>query len=210
MDYQLLDVIKDKSLLTPVVKLIVYRGEKVIWKDYSSRPWWVKRSLGDILINNEGSILKRLSGIKGIPRLIGRTPDGLLIEYIEGRFLHKFKDGEVPYEIIKRLESVVSEVHACSVVHLDLAQRKNILITEDFHPYLVDFSNALYSRPNALFFSKMFDYLLLIDKGSILKFKNRYFSDKMTEGEKRYLRMFWFIRRFWIFSPKTFRAKDRV
>jgi serine/threonine protein kinase len=210
MHSQLLEVIKDKSILTPVIKLINYNGEQVIWKDYSNRPCWVKKGWGEILINNEFSILQRLKGVKGIPHPINKTSDGLLVEYIKGKFLNKFQEGTIPYEIIQRLETLISQIHNRHVVHLDLAQRKNILITDDYTPYIIDFANALYLRPNVLFSRELFNYLCLIDKGSLLKFKNRYFPDKMTPYDKRFLKRFWAIRRWWFLSPKTFRPKDRV
>ena len=210
MNHQLIEVIKDKSILTPAVKLILHKGTKVIWKDYSDRPMWVRKTWGDVLVNNEFAILGRLQGIKGIPNAIRKTHNGLLIEYIEGKFLNKFRAGELPYTIIGKLENLIAEIHKRCVVHLDLAQRKNILITDDFTPYIIDFANALYLRPNVALARAFFNYLRLIDKGSLLKFKNRYFSDKMTAEEKKYLKRFWAIRRWWFFSPKTFRKRDRV
>lgn len=207
---QLIEVIKDKSILTPAVKLILHKGKKVVWKDYSDRPAWVRKTWGDVMVNNEFAILGRLQGIKGIPNAIRKTHNGLLIEYIEGKFLNKFKEGELPYALIGRLEALITEIHKRCVVHLDLAQRKNILITADFTPYIIDFANALYLRPNIALSRTFFDYLRLIDKGSLLKFKNRYFPDKMTVEEKKYLKRFWAIRKWWFLSPKTFRARDKV
>lgn len=210
MNYQLLEVIKDRSILTPAVKLVGYQGKKAVWKDYSGRPLWVRKTWGDVLVNNEFAILERLQGIKGIPQAIRKTDSGLLIEYIEGKFLNKFREGELPYAIIGKLENLIAEIHKRYVVHLDLAQRKNILITADFTPYIIDFANALYLRPGVALSRAFLDYLRLIDKGSLLKFKNRYFPDRMTAGEKKYLKRFWAIRKWWFFSPKTFRERDRV
>lgn len=210
MEYQVLEVIKDKSILTPAIKLINYKDKKVIWKDYSNRPCWVKKGWGEILINNEFCILQKLKGIKGIPHPIAKTSDGFMVEYIRSKFLNKFQEGEIPYEIIQKLETLISQIHNRYVVHLDLAQRKNILITDDYTPYIIDFANALYLRPNVLFSQKLFDYLCLIDKGSLLKFKNRYFPDKMTPDDKRFLKRFWAIRKWWFLNPKVFRPKDKV
>ena len=207
---QVIEVIKDKSILTPTVKLILHKGKKVIWKDYSDRPVWVRKTWGDVMVNNEFAILSRLQGIKGIPNAIRKTHNGLLIEYIEGKFLNKFSAGELPYTLIGKLEGLIAEIHKRCVVHLDLAQRKNILITDNFNPYIIDFANALYLRPNMALSRTFFDYLRLIDKGSLLKFKNRYFPDKMTAEDKKYLKRFWAIRKWWFLSPKTFRARDKV
>jgi len=210
LNQQVIEVIKDKSILTPTVKLISQKNKKVIWKDYSTRPFWVRKTWGNAMVNNEFAILKRLQGVKGIPNAIRKTDNGLFIEYIEGKFLNKFREGELPYGIISKLENLIAEIHKRCIVHLDLAQRKNILITSDFEPYIIDFANALYLRPAASLAGTFFNYLRLIDKGSLLKFKNRYFPNKMTTSEKKYLKRFWAIRRWWFFSPKTFRKRDRV
>ena len=210
MDFQILEVIKDKSVLTPAVKLILYKDEKAIWKDYSTRPQLVKKSWGEILINNEYAILKKLEGITGIPKPIARTKNGFVVEYIQGTFLHKVKEGTLPYEIIQRLEKLIGEMHKRFVAHLDLAQRKNIIITNDFNPYIIDFANSLHIRPKNLLSRQIFKYLCLIDYGSLLKFKNRYFPEKMTPEDKKFLKRFWAIRRWWFLSPKTFRVKDKV
>jgi predicted Ser/Thr protein kinase len=210
MNLELIEVIKDKSILTPTIKLVDYQGKRVIWKDYSSKPFWVKMTWGEVLINNEFAILQRFKGIKGVPKVLTKTQHGFLTEYIQGSFLHKFSSTDLPYEIIPKLQGLISEIHNRSVVHLDLAQRKNILIGDDLTPYIIDFANALYIRQKAIIWRELFNYLCLIDKGSLLKFKNRYFPDKMTEGDKKFLRRFWAIRRFWVFNPKTFRPKDKV
>lgn len=207
---QLLEVIKDKSILTPTVKLLSYQGKKIIRKDYAERPWWIKKTLGAAMANNEFSILRRLEGIKGIPKAVGKTSYGLLIEYVEGGFLHKFRPGGLTYETIGKIETLIAQIHSRNVVHLDLAQRKNILISSDLTPYIIDFANAFFLRPQTPMAKAFLYYLRLIDKNSLLKFKNRYFPGKMTADEKKSLENFWAIRRWWVFSPKTFRKRDRV
>jgi RIO-like serine/threonine protein kinase len=210
LEPQILEVIKDKSNLTPAVRLILYQDKKVIWKDYSNRPWWVRKTWGEVLANNEFTILRRLQGIKGIPHAICKTPHGLLIDYVEGQFLNKFRPNELPYAIIGKLENLIGQIHSRYIVHLDLAQRKNILISSDFNPYIIDFANAFFLRPKVMLARKVFNCLRLIDRGSLLKFKNRYFPDKMTIDEKKYLKWFWAVRKWWFLSPKTFRDRDNV
>lgn len=209
MSYETIDIIKQPTRFTPDVRVIKYQGQQAILKDYSSCLSFTRIVWGKTLISNEALILKHLQGVKGIPRLIARTESGLITEYIAGQPLGKLK-GRLQYEIIPKIESLISAIHRRGVVHLDLAQKQNILVAPDMTPYLIDFANAFYFRKRAFGFRQVFDYLCLVDRGSLLKFKNRYFPDKMTDDDKEFLKWFWRIRRLWIFNPKTFRASDKV
>jgi predicted Ser/Thr protein kinase len=188
---------------------VEYKGEQVILKDYGKCSALTKTLWGKTLINNEAKILRHLASIKGIPRLVSQTDTSLATEYIAGQSLGKLK-GRFPYEIIPKIESLISTIHRRGVVHLDLAQKQNILLAPDMTPYLIDFANAFYFRKRAFGFRQAFDYLCLVDRGSLLKFKNRYFPDRMTAEDRNFLKWFWRIRRLWVFNPKTFRASDKV
>ncbi|MFA5793683.1 MAG: RIO1 family regulatory kinase/ATPase [Candidatus Brocadiia bacterium] len=209
MEYKVIEVIKKSTPFTPVVKIIDYRGRKAVLKDYSECPGLTRTVWGNTLIGNEVAVMKHLRGISGIPVLIDRTDSGLITEYIQGEPLGRFKE-KLPYEIIPRIEALISAIHAKGVVHLDLAQKRNILVGPDMKPYLIDFANALYFRRRAFGFKQIFNYLCLIDRASLLKFKNRYFPAKMTNEDKKFMKWFWRVRRLWIFSRKNYRPSDDI
>lgn len=211
LNSKVIKVLKDHPPLSPLLKLIEFAGGKVVWKDYSDRGGWVKYTWGRWLINHECYILKRLTGLEGVPRLIQRLDDyGFLAEYLEGEPLNKFKPATLPWETFSRLNRLVQEIHRRGVVHLDLGQRRNILISQDAQPYFVDFASALYFRTSASGFRQLFDLLCLIDHGALLKFKHRLFPHLVTDREKRMLKWFFFSRHFWIFKPKKYRIKDKI
>ncbi|MBI4834401.1 MAG: hypothetical protein HY811_06255 [Planctomycetes bacterium] len=208
---KVIQVLKDNPPLSPITRLVEYEGRKAVWKDYSERSFWVKDIWGKLLIRHEAQSIKRLEGIKGIPRLIKRVGEyGFLMEHIEGEPLKKFKKETLPFSVFGKMSGLVKKLHQRGVVHLDLGQKKNILLDKEYNPYFIDFANALYFRKDALGFNALFKMLSLIDYSSLLKFKHRFFPETLTEKEKRRLKWFFFSRHFWIFKPKTYRQKDKV
>ena len=84
-------------------------------------------------------------------------------------------------------------MHGRGVVHLDLRQKKNIVVAGD-RPYLVDFANALQGR--------LTGKLRAIDVSVLLKFKQRNFPLLVTDEDREVLKNHKFLRKFWIFSPR--------
>ena len=84
-------------------------------------------------------------------------------------------------------------MHARGVVHLDLRQRKNILIAGD-RPWLIDFANAMKGKLTAK--------LRGIDESALLKFKQRNWPHLITDDDREALKSHKFLRKFWIFSPR--------
>ena len=203
--------LKDRPPLSPITRIVQLGDKKAIWKDYSERSFRVKDTWGKILINHECYIIKKLSSIEGIPRLIKQIDDyGFLMEYLEGEPLSHFKQETLPVEVFGKLDKLVDKIHSAGIVHLDLGQKRNILIDKNHNPHFIDFANALHFRKCAFGFNQLFNLLCLIDKNALLKFKHRFFPSILTDKEKKALKIFLFIRKFWILKPKKYRAKDKV
>ena len=118
-------------------------GRSVIVKDYYNRPFLYRFFIGLISIWNEHRMYMMLSGIKGIPDCYGKIdPNAIAIEYILGRNSSRVRPGEVTYEFFARLRSIVDEVHARGIVLCDLRNRKNVMVTNSFEPYVIDFVTA--------------------------------------------------------------------
>ena len=191
---------KKKNFFAPEVKVIELNGKRVLRKDYGTK-------LASFLVKHEGNILKQLGGIKGIPALVKVHDSILETEYIEGDVLAKFKPNQLSEDVYNRLCKVVNQMHKHGVVHLDLRQRKNIIIAKDGSPYLLDFANAIYAK-NAL--RPIFEFLRAVDKSALIKLKNRYFPKLITDEDRKFLKSFAFWRRLWLFKPLKLRAKDKV
>ncbi len=203
-------VLRDKGgFLSPVIRLVPHDGGRAILKDFRSRNPLTRGVLGPILVRREHAILRRLDGIPGIPRALG-VVDGraLLLEYVPGRTLGKFKPGELAESVYHDLEATLDAIHARGVVHLDLRQKKNVLIADrDGRPYIIDFANAV-RVDGAL--RLLADRLKVVDRGGLLKFKARYFPHLLTAPDRAALKRQASFRKWWIFSPHTVRERDVV
>jgi len=205
-------VLRDKGgFLSPVVTLVPHGAGRAVRKDFGSKNPLTRGIIGPLLVKREWSILRRLEGIPGIPRAYEVTGRGrvLLVEYVPGRTLGKFKDGELAERVYRDLEETLAAVHARGVVHLDLRQKKNVMVADaDRRPWLIDFANA--ARVDGGPLRPLAEKLRDIDRSGLLKFKARYFSRLLTDRDRGVLKRHAKMRKYWIFSPHTVRDRDIV
>lgn len=206
-------VLRDKGgFLSPVVSVVPHGTGHAIRKDFGPRNAVTRGVIGPLLVRREWSILKRLEGVAGVPRVFEIADRGraLLLEYVAGRTLGKFKDGELPESVYAQIEETLAGVHRRGVVHLDLRQKKNVLVADaDLRPWLIDFANAA-RVDGASPLRPLAEKLRAIDRSGLLKFKARYFSRLLTAADRETLRRHAKYRRLWVFSPHTVRDKDVV
>ncbi len=188
-------VLRDKGgFLSPAVSVVEHEGRPAVLKDYRRKNAVTRGLLAPALVRREFSVLRHLEGIPGIPRayaILERR--ALLLEYVEGKTLGKFKAGDLPDRVFERLCATVRAMHGRGVVHLDLRQKKNILVAGD-RPWLLDFANAVKGRLTAR--------LRAVDESALLKFKQRNWPHLLTDADREALRSHRFLRKFWIFTPR--------
>ncbi len=188
-------VLRDKGgFLSPVVSVVTHEGRPAVLKDYRSKNALARAVLAPFLVRREFAILRHLEGIPGIPRayrIVDRL--ALLVEYIDGKTLGKFRPGDLPDSVYRRLCETVRAVHRRGVAHLDMRQKKNIVIAGD-RPYLIDFAGAVRVR------GRLPDHLRAVDESGLLKFKKRNFPHLLTAADREALRAHRFLRKLWIFS----------
>lgn len=127
----------------PDLLLVEDRGRRAVVKDYRASGWLLRSLFGPWLISREERIYRHLDGAPGVPRLLRRLdPHALLVQHIEGRSCADFADGDLPPEFFDRLRRVVEAMHARGIVHCDIKNRANIVVTSDGDPYLIDFATA--------------------------------------------------------------------
>jgi RIO-like serine/threonine protein kinase len=188
-------VLRDKGgFLSPVVSVVDHEGRPAVLKDYRGKNAVTRGLLAPSLVKREFTVLRHLEGIPGIPRAYAIVEKrAFLLEYIEGKTINKFKAGELPDRVYERLVDTVRAMHERGVVHLDLRQRKNILIAGE-RPWIIDFANAMKGKLSAK--------LRSIDESALLKFKQRNWPHLMTDADREVLKSHKFLRKFWIFSPR--------
>jgi hypothetical protein len=117
-------------------------GARVV-KDYRPRPALYRIGVGLFSVWQEARMYRRLQGLDGIARCFGTLDRwALAIEYIDGRSAAICRPGDLPPAFFRRLDEIVAGVHARGVVLADLRNRKNVLVTPDHRPYLIDLVTA--------------------------------------------------------------------
>ena len=197
-----IQVIRQGSWAKPDIKCVGYAGDRAVLKDFSDKSWPV-RLLGRRQVAREMRALRRLQGIAGIPRCFGEAGAcGILMEPIEGEWITRWcrrKRAETA-PMFDRLRTLVGQIHARGVAHIDLRKRDNILITEDGRPCIIDFNASFCFDPAGLGARFLFPILRRIDDAAVLKWKSRLAPELLTEAESARHRLMSRLRRFWIFN----------
>lgn len=203
------DILRDKGgFLSPTIRRVDWHGRPAVMKDFRTRNLVTRRVLAPALVRREFAILRHLEGVPGVPRAYAVVDGAALVtEFIDGRHIGKFRPGELPDATFRQLEETVRGMHARGVAHLDLRQRKNILVAA--RPYLVDFANAVRVGP-ASPLRPLFPRLKRVDESGLLKFKARHWPHLLTDADRAFLKRHRDLRSWWIFSPHTDRQKDIV
>ena len=204
-------VLRRKGGWSPLIRVVETPHGLAIEKDYTAKPFPIRVTVARVLVRREREVLRHLQGLPGIPRLLpSHDPLRIRTAYIPGRPINRIPPAELRPEIFRRLEALVQAMHARRVVHLDLRQRKNILIRDDGQPFLLDFANAWRFRMKGGLSRWTFERLAAVDWSALLKYKNRYFSGLLTEADRSFLRRHRRLRKLWFFKPHKKRAKDRI
>ena len=99
----------------------------------------------------EHEALQTLStkGIR-VPETIGYNRHVIIMEFLEGDLLQEIRELPAPAEIYEDvMEDYTRSVVECGVIHGDFSEF-NILIREDFTPYIIDWPQSVHStHPNA-------------------------------------------------------------
>jgi RIO-like serine/threonine protein kinase len=182
----------------PVVHLLpLPGGGRAVVKDFLPCPWWWRATWGRHVAAREVRAYERLEGVEGIPRFLGRIDaHAFALEWVPGKDLGKCPKGSLRAATFDRLMATVEEMHRRGVVHLDLRQRRNVLVDAEGVPRVIDFSAAMVLRPGGWRLRR----LAPVDVSGVLKYKRRFLPDSLTDDERARLRAVERWRRWWPFS----------
>ncbi len=174
------------------IELRELNGERVICRDYSEAGWFAGLLAG-YLARREARVLKALSAVADdrLPRLIYFGDKVCIRSYIEGVPL---KDGKVPNpEFYANAREILNKMHAAGVVHNDLEKPENWLVISDQVAGIIDFQLAYHSDKRG----RIFRWSVGEDIRHLVKQKNRYSRENMTEEELQILNNKSGFGRFW-------------
>lgn len=122
-------------------------GRRWVIKDFAPRAWWVRNSIGRLFVRRELATLRCLHGIDGVP------PDAFRLDahaiafgYIDGETLGRVEAEKQTAEYFAALETLLREIHARGIVHLDTRGTGNVLMRTNGTPALIDFQSAIATR----------------------------------------------------------------
>jgi RIO-like serine/threonine protein kinase len=148
----------------------------------------------------EVAVYRRLEGAQGIPRLMGVIDqEAFAVAYIDGDTLSRRMGQERLFRILQNLERVIAGIHERRVVHLDLKQKRNVLVQPDNTVFVVDFQSALCFGRGWLA-GLILSFLKKRDRAGLIKFKAKYIPDSLSSREKKIYRKEQLLANFWPFT----------
>lgn len=181
----------------PTVRLVERDGRRLVAKDYRACTALYRWTAGRWNLARERQALARLRGIDGVPVVEGTAGRWvMLLTFFAGKDLGKARKERQTPEFFAEMLAMVREMHRRGVVHLDLRQRRNVLVRPGRHPAIIDFGAALCLRPGGL----LLRTLAPLDTSGVLKYKARARPDSLTSDEERILQSVERRRRWWPFG----------
>ena len=152
----------------------------LIVRDTSKAAIWV-RWLARVLMRREARALAMLDNLPGVPSLASIDADRLARHFIAGRPLQDARAPDPAF--FRRARRLLRRIHACGVVHNDLAKEPNVLVCDDGAPAFIDFQLAgTFRRRGRLFRTLAYD-----DVRHLLKHKRTYCLRALTARERAIL-----------------------
>ena len=169
----------------------------------------IRNTVGRFIFYRETRALHRLSGIKNIPGPIV-TPKAytLAYPYIPGKTLKESirNRDNINDSFFEKLEKLVITMHQRGVAHLDIRNRRNILITPENEPIIIDFQTAIFTNrlPKTIC-----SLLLDTDLSGIYKHWKKASNKTLTPEREKIINRMNSLRKFWIFKGYPLRKITR-
>jgi predicted Ser/Thr protein kinase len=183
--YVVAELHRGRSAAQPTIYLLRWNEKEFVLKDAMPCPALVRWSFGRWVIQHEYRVCRRLQGIAGIPRVYGLLDKyAMVMERLEAEQLPRLRESFLTQGFFAQLKRLIGAMHARGVAHGDV-RRKNVLVTRDGAPCLIDFATAfsLKSRTNALA-RLLFRHYCRVDEITVLKMQKRYLPDSLTAEEE--------------------------
>lgn len=180
--------------------ILKYKNNGVSWviKDFGKRHWFVRNTIGRYYIQREFRAMAALRDIKGMSQDVFRMDTyALCYQFIPGRDVRYFYDvsNNIKPEFFERLEKLVCQMHACNVVHLDIRNGENVIITADETPFLIDFQSAFSTKHMPAFLR---DFFRKIDLSGVYKHWTMIAPSSIPGDKQKTLNEVNSKRKFWM------------
>jgi len=169
----------------PDLRVVDTNEGRVVVKDFKKSDFLFRVIVGPILIRREAGALRKLDGVTGIPRFVGRIDRyALAIGHIPGISLDRNTESPLTKGFYTDLRGVIDDMHGRGVAHCDLRSRGNVMLGDDGKPYVVDFAACVFlGRGINPFFKWLFGQFVLADRNAVLRIKKRLSPELLSEEE---------------------------
>lgn len=181
------------SIVQADVFLVEQGGTRLLLKDFSPRPLWIRLCFARFALKREARVMETLQGVEGIPRFLGMpSADQLLMEYIEGPgTLSEVSDfSGLPISgpaFFVSLKQTVRQMQARGVSHGDI-RKKNILLRADGRPCLIDFATGIIQTEQSGFLRRFLHRIQSrVDRLKVLKLQQGLCPESVTDEERQLL-----------------------
>jgi len=189
------------SAFRPAVWRVETPSGPVVVKDAGDKGLGT-RWLARWLIARERRILERLGSFEGVPHLVGTIRrDAIVLSFLPGQPLDARRFREQPRAIFEQLLELTRRLHEVGVFHLDLHQRKNLLLDEQGRVHLVDFGAAV--APGRFLRVIFGNALRHADRQAAFKYMARFAPEGLSDDEARSVLRYRRIRWLWPFTPHS-------
>jgi predicted Ser/Thr protein kinase len=192
------ELLRPASGVKPSVARVETAAGPIVVKDV--RPArGARRTLARWLLGRERRALERVAGLEGCPRLLGRIDrDALAMSWVAGRPLDEELFRGRPRAFVSELLALIDALHARGVYHLDLHQRRNLLVDPKGRLHVVDFGAALV--PGRMLRALLGPLLRHVDRQAPYKHLAHFAPEELTVEEARAVLRQRRLRRLWPFT----------
>lgn len=173
--------------------------QECVIKDLSPMLPFYRILFGRRNLRREARVLEELHDFPGSPLLVERiSRDAIAIARVPT--IYKYLRTKIPRRYLPRVldafEATVKALHERGYVHLDLRQRKNVLIPDHDQVVLVDFESCRrFTGP--LGRNLIFPFLARIDRAAVLKWRAKMAPETLDSGQMRCVRRYRVWKVFW-------------
>lgn len=201
-----------QSVAQAHIDLLEIQGVRFVLKDFYHHHPLVRSLWGRRVIAREWRMYKILEGIPGIPQALCRLDEfSFIMEYIEGQRLPHRREAKPSLAVFERLKKLTQAMHGRGITHGDL-RRKNILVTAEGQPYLIDFATAFTLKGRGNFLTRtIFQRLKKVDDITVLKLQKHYLPETLIPEESRLLASIpWYLTMGRFLRKKVYRPFKRA
>jgi len=126
------------------VRLFRHGDKDWVVKDFGPRSSIVRKTIGALFTNREVVALQRLADIPGVPADVFQVDrHAFAYRFTPGREISERHRTPLTAEFFRALEALLQNVHARGIVHLDVRNGHNVLVSDQGKPLLIDFQSNL-------------------------------------------------------------------